>query len=256
MYNIFRKDGFSFVLAMDHAAMMKSPDLAQPGKIIEAAVAGGADAFLTTFGMVKNFKPQFGNAGLVLRADGGISALKMPMDPLAQLYTAEDAVRAGADAMLCMGYPGSQDNEHTLKYAAKLAADCEKYQLPLGIEMLPFGFEKVENSRSVETMTFACRQGAELGADFIKSDFVGGSDFATVTGSCYIPILVLGGSKAKSDEELLSVVRGAMDAGAKGVIMGRNIYRHHDIAGVCAAIAAVIHDGAAVGDALKLIRQA
>ena len=253
MNNIFGRDGFSFVLAMDHAAMMKSPDLKDPGRIIREASASGVDAFLTTIGTVKHFTHEFGNAGIILRADGGISALKKPMDPLDLLYTAEDAVRVGADGMLCMGYPGSATNEHTLKYMAKLAADCDKWGIPLGVEMLPFGFDPVEGSRSVENMSFACRQGVEMGADFIKAEFVGGEEFREVTENCYAPVLVLGGSKAKSDEELLSTVKGAMDTGAKGVIMGRNIYRRENIAGICAAIAAVIHNGATVEEALKLV---
>ncbi len=253
MNNLFRRDGFAFILAMDHAAMMKSPALGEPGRIIREAAAGGADAFLTTLGIVKNYASDFGRAGIILRADGGISALKMPMDAIEQLYTAEDALRAGADAMLCMGYPGSAVNEHSLKYLAKLAADCDRWGLPLGAEMLPYGFEKVENSRSVENIAFACRQGAELGADFIKTEFVGGEEFKKVTEGCYAPVLVLGGSGAKSDEELLLSVKGAMDAGAKGVIMGRNIYRRENVAGICEAVAAVIHDHATVEEALRLI---
>ncbi len=253
MNNIFGRDGFSFVLAMDHAAMMKSPDLKEPGRIIREAADSGVDAFLTTFGTVKHFAREFGNAGIILRADGGISALKKPMDPLAPLYTAEDAVRAGADAMLCMGYPGSSDNEHTLKYLARLAADCDKWGIALGAEMLPYGFEPVEDSRSVENMSFACRQGVELGADFVKAEYVGGERFREVVENCYAPVLVLGGSKAKSDEELLTMVKGAMDSGAKGVIMGRNIYRRKDVSGICRAIAAVIHENASVGEAIQMI---
>jgi len=256
MHNILRKDGRAFVLAMDHAAMMPSPDLKDPGRIIREAVAGGTDAFLTTFGVLRHFQKEFGNTGVILRADGGISALRKPMAPMDCLYTAEDAVRAGADAMLCMGYPGSQANEHSLRYLTKLAADCERLGLPLGAEMLPYGFEKPEgiDTRSVEAMSFACRQGAELGADFIKGEYVGGERFREVVENCYVPLLVLGGSKAKSEEEMFQGIRDALHHGAKGIIMGRNIYRHENIAAVCAAIAAIIHDDVSVEDALRMIR--
>ena len=182
MNNFFKKDGKSFVLAMDHAAMMPSPDLKDPGHVIREAVAGGADGFLTTYGIIKAFQNDFGNAGIIMRADGGISALRKPMNPLSLLYTPEDAVRVGADAMLCMGYPGSTDNEHTLEYLANLCAEAEKLNIPVGAEMLPYGFEKHDgiDTRSVENMSFACRQGAELGADFIKAEFVGGERFREV----------------------------------------------------------------------------
>ena len=56
MNNFFKKDGKSFVLAMDHAAMMPSPDLKDPGHVIREAVAGGADGFLTTYGIIKTMR--------------------------------------------------------------------------------------------------------------------------------------------------------------------------------------------------------
>ena len=256
MNNIFKKDGRSFVLAMDHSAQMYSPDLKDPGHIIRECVAGGVDAFLTTYGIIKNFQSDLGNAGIIMRADGGASMIRKPQSPLDLLFSAEDAVRVGADAMLCMGLPGSQANEHSLKYLAKLAADCERYGLPVCAEALPYGFERPEgiDTRSIDNMAFACRQAADLGADFIKSEFVGGEEFKTVTENCYAPILVLGGSKAKSEEDMFANIRAAIDNGAKGVIMGRNIVRHENVAQVCSAIAAIIHDDASVEDALKMLK--
>lgn len=255
MNNIFKKDGRSFILAIDHSAMMPSPDLMDPGHVISEAVSGGVDGFLTTYGIIKNFQKDFGNAGVILRADGGISAIRKPMAPMDSLYTAEDAVRIGADALLCMGYPGSDTNEHTLKYLARLATDAEKFGLPLGAEMLPYGFEKHEgiDTRSVDLMSFACRQGADFGADFIKSEFVGGEEFKKVTENCYVPILVLGGSKAKSLEEIFTGIKDAINAGSSGIIMGRNIVRQPNIAAVCAAISAIVHDDATVEEALKMV---
>lgn len=255
MNNIFKKDGKSFVLAMDHSANMPSPDLKDPGHIIRECVAGGVDAFLTTYGIIKNFAEDFGNAGIIMRADGGASMIRKPMNALDLLYSAEDAIRVGADAMLCMGLPGSQLNEGSLKYLAKLAADCEKYNLPVCSEALPYGFERPEgiDTRAIDLMSFACRQSVDLGADFIKSEFVGGEAFQEVVANCYAPILVLGGGKAKSEADIFANIRDAIDNGAKGVIMGRNIVRHQNIAQICSAIAAIIHDDASVEDALKML---
>lgn len=80
MNNIFKKDGKSFVLAMDHSAQMYSPDLKDPGHIIRECVAGGVDAFLTTYGIIKHFQSDFGNAGIIMRADGGASMIRKPMN--------------------------------------------------------------------------------------------------------------------------------------------------------------------------------
>ena len=255
MNNIFKKDGKSFVLAMDHSAQMYSPDLKDPGHIIRECVAGGVDAFLTTYGIIKNFSDDFGNAGIIMRADGGASMIRKPQSPLELLYTAEDAVRVGADAMLCMGLPGSQNNEHSLKYLARLAVDCERYNLPVCSEALPYGFERPEgiDTRAIDLMSFACRQSADLGADFIKSEFVGGEAFREVCANCYAPILVLGGGKAKAEEDIFANIRAAIDCGAKGVIMGRNIVRHENVAQVCSAIAAIIHENASVEEAMAML---
>lgn len=261
MNNIFKADGKAFILAMDHSAMMPSPDLADPSHVIRESVAGGVDGFLTTYGIIKAFQKDFGNSGIIMRADGGTANLPFPRTQLDLLYTPEDAIKVGADAMLAMGYPGSANNEQTLKYLAKLCAQADKYDLPIGAEMLPYGFEKPKDAegnpidtRTVDLMSFACRQGADLGADFIKAEFVGGEQFKTVTENCYAPILVLGGSKAKSEEEIFSNIRAAVDAGSKGIIMGRNIVRHKNIANICEAIAAIVHDNASVADAMKILK--
>jgi class I fructose-bisphosphate aldolase len=104
-------------------------------------------------------------------------------------------------------------------------------------------------------MSFACRQSADLGADIIKSEFVGGEAFKTVVENCYAPILVLGGGKAKEIEDIFAHIRASLDAGAKGVIMGRNIVRHQNVARVCEAIAAIIHDDASVEQAVAILNK-
>ncbi len=258
MYNLFRSDGKAFILAIDHAAAMPSPDLKDPERVIRAAVEGGVDAFLTSYGTARNFRAAFGARGIILRADGGVSSLKRPMGPMSCLYTAEDAVRLGADSMLVMGFPGSEQSERSLVYLAKLAADCERYGLPLGAEMLPYGFEKPEgtDTRSVENLAFACRQGAELGADYIKTEFVGGERFREVVDHCPVPVLVLGGAKPVSNEQLFGSIVQAMACGARGVIMGRSILRQRDLQATCRAVAVLVHEGAAAGDAMKILASA
>ncbi|WP_213951050.1 class I fructose-bisphosphate aldolase [Tepidanaerobacter syntrophicus] len=252
-HNIFKNDRKAFILAMDHGnGLNVLPEMQKPGEIIKKAVAGGIDGILTTFGIANNFQKEIDNIGLILRIDGGNSQLATEKEPMKNLYSVEDAVRIGADGVLCMGFPGAYLEEATLTNLAKNAADCHRWGLVLGAEMLPRGFESTPDARDPSNVALACRMGAELGADFIKTQYVGSKEtFRKIVDGCYRPILVLGGSNTKSDEEILKMVKDSMEAGASGVVMGRNIWRHENIEGICRAITKVIHENIDVTDALK-----
>ena len=254
--NIFAKDGKSVVLAMDHGnGLPVLPALNNTGEIIEKAVAGGIDALLTTYGIATTFKKEIGGIGLILRVDGGTSYLAKSHDKSMEInYHIEDAIRIGADAVLCMGFPGASNEDVTLKGLARLVGEATKWNFVVGGEMLPRGFEGGEDARIAETVASACRMGAEIGADFIKTDYTGDIEsFKQVIAGCYKPVLVLGGGKSKAERDLLQMVKDAMEAGAKGVIIGRNIWRHANPDKLCAAIVAIVHENAEVDEALKLL---
>ncbi len=255
-HNIFRDDRKAFVLAMDHGMGLNVlPEMKNPGEIIKRARSGGVDAILTSFGIAYNFQKELGNMGLILRIDGGSSQIATEGAPTENLYSVEDAVRLGADGILCMGFPGSKDEHMTIKNIAANAADSAKWGLVFGIEMLPFGFQKVPEARTPENVALACRMGAELGADFIKTQFVGDKEtFHRIVEGCYRPILVLGGERSNSDEDLLRMVKDAMDAGASGVVFGRNIWKHPNIEGISRAISKIVHENAEVEKAMEELK--
>lgn len=253
--NIFRKDEKSVVLALDHGSGFNVlPEMENPGQIIEKCVEGGIDAILTTCGIASNFQREIGNIGLILRSDGGISELAKTRDKsLEIIYTVETAVRLGADSMLCMGFPGASNEDVTLKGLARLIGEANKWNIPIGAEMLPRGFEPAEDSRIGRNLAFACRVGAELGADYIKTAYTGDKEsFKQVVDGCYKPVLVLGGSKPQPERDILQMIKDAMDVGAKGVIIGRNIWRHPHPDKYCTAITSIVHGNATVDEALEL----
>lgn len=256
--NIFRGDDRSFILAMDHAIVMAVQEvLTDPGEVIERAISGGADAILTSYGVSNHFQKELGNAGLILRVDGGTTAMHPSgyvFDNPTSTFTVEDAVRVGADGIMCMGFTGLDGEPANIRTLAKLAAECERYGLVYGIEMVPGGFVDPEQ-QTLENIAFSCRLGAEYGADFIKSPYTGcKEDFKDhVVDKCYKPIVVLGGGSGKSDQDLLTMVKEAIDAGCQGVAIGRNIWHHPDIEGICRAISSIIHDDATVETAMQFI---
>lgn len=257
MNNIFKADGKSLVLAMDHGnGLSVLPEMSNPGPIIKKAVSGGIDALLTTYGIATTFASELENTGLILRIDGGTTKMSVNGASMEDIFHIEDALRVGADGVLCMGYPGASNEDITLKYLTKNVSAASQWNLPIGAEMLPRGFElgNFDDARTAENIAFACRVGSELGADFIKTAYTGDIEsFKTVVAGCYKPVLVLGGGKSKAEKDLLQMVHDAMSAGAKGVIMGRNVWRHPNPDKLCTALAAIIHEDASVEDALALL---
>ncbi|MGH9765471.1 MAG: class I fructose-bisphosphate aldolase, partial [Blastocatellia bacterium] len=111
----------------------------------------------------------------------------------------------------------------SLRALAKLACECDRWGAVLVAEMLPGGFTATDCP--ADKISVAARLGAELGADIIKIRYTGsGESFRAVTGSCYRPVVVLGGSK-QDPGQLVASTRDAMAAGAAGVAVGRNIWQ-------------------------------
>ncbi len=253
MNHIFRADKKTFIMAMDHGSNFNVlPAMKYPGKIIREVAAAGADAFLSTVGMAEKFADDFLGKGIILRLEGGVSFLGDRSKPVQTVVSAEDAVRLGADSVICMGFPGSKFENEILSSLSKNVLAAHKWGIPLTAEMLPRGFEGGEDSRTPTNITFACRQGAELGADIIKTEYTGDQEsFKNLTESVYAPVVILGGSKKVPEEQLLQEIKDAMQAGGSGVAMGRNIWGHEDPARYAAAIAKLIHEDCSVEAALK-----
>ncbi|MBI3951814.1 MAG: fructose-bisphosphate aldolase [Acidobacteria bacterium] len=254
MHRIFGNDGRSLVVAMDHGSGLNVyPALTDAGHVIDDMVAGGADAILTTPGIAKQYPSDLRSVGLILRVDGGSSELSRGSMGYALLFTVEDALRLGADAVACMGFPGTELEAQTLENLAKLAGQCRSWSVPLMAEMVPGGFMNSE-LHTVENIRLAARIGVELGADFIKTPFAGSAEsFQQVTAHCYRPVLVLGGSKKDDDRALFSMVKTALSAGAAGVVIGRNIWCHPRPRAVVATLSQLIHHNTSVEEALDTL---
>lgn len=253
MHNIFQSDERSLIVAMDHGSVMNVfPDLLQTADVLNRIVSNGADAFLTTFGIVKEFQKTLGDTGVILRVDGGRSMLGDGSKEYSQLFSVEDALRIGADAVGCMGLPGTNDENKTLNYLAQISANAQKWDVPVMAEMLPGGFNR--DMHSSDNIALASRIGVELGADMIKTEFSGDIDgFKEAVEGVYKPIVVLGGTKSNDTAKLLKMVRNALDSGASGIVMGRNIWGHDKPGKMTAALHALIHEDVTVSEALKIL---
>jgi class I fructose-bisphosphate aldolase len=253
MHRIFRDDGRSLVVAMDHGSGLDVyPALARPGRVLNAVVAGGADAVLTTPGIVRQFSGELKSIGIILRVDGGSSQLATSLE-YKLLYSVEDALRLGADGVACMGFLGTSQETQTLENVATLARESDAWGVPFMAEMLPGGLVKSE-LRTAENTRLAARIGVELGADFIKTEYVGSPEsFRQVTEHCYRPILILGGARTEDERALFTIVRSSLEIGVAGVVMGRNVWGHARPKAIVKALGEVIHHNATVDEALAIL---
>ncbi|MDH3753399.1 MAG: hypothetical protein OEU32_05950 [Acidimicrobiia bacterium] len=252
MNRIFAADGRTVIVALDHG-LIDGPceGFEHPGEVIAAVVAGGADAILTSFGIAEAYAAELSAVGLILRSDGAATNLGTPSTgSLSRFFGPEDALRLGADALVVTAMPGSDKEAATLETLARTTAEAHRRGLPVLGEMVPGGFNSGPEMRGPDAVALAARLGAELGADFIKAPYC--ADYASVTSSTFVPVVILGGAKG-SEAEMLANIRDAIDAGAKGVAIGRNVFQCENPTAMTEAIVAVVHRDASVDDAIGML---
>jgi DhnA family fructose-bisphosphate aldolase class Ia len=248
---IFRPDGRALIVAFDHGMLDgPAPGMEQPGATLEQIVAGGADAILTTYGTATRFAREIAPLGLILRIDGGGTKLGQ-IGPGSQFYTIEDALRLGADAVAVSAFPGAPNEEESLATLASVIGEAHAWGIPVMGEMVPGGFDSPEHMRTPESIAIAARVGAELGSDWMKIPYAEG--FEWVTSTCYVPVVILGGAKKGSERIMLEKIRAALDVGAKGVAVGRNIFQAENPRAMTAAVAALIHAEASIDEAMAIL---
>lgn len=114
---------------------------------------------------------------------------------------------------------------------------------------------KVKNEYDVRYVRHAARVGAEMGADIVKVPYTGSPEtFREVTDGCASPVVIAGGEKMESDEEVLRMVRDAVAAGGAGASIGRNVFQHKFPAAMVKAIVAIVHGGASVPEAMGILK--
>jgi class I fructose-bisphosphate aldolase len=239
--HIFSDDRRTVVIAMDHGLPGIAPlgQLAHPARLLQQIRAGGADAILTTPGIAAQFAEYIGRLGLIIRLDGGATTLADSFGEMRLIASVEDALGLGADAVAVMGFCGTVDEGPSLERLGRVATECRALGMPLMAEMLPLGYQ---GKPSVQQVALAARIGAELGADIIKTKYVGTpEEYCEVTQTCFVPVLTLGGS-ARAVDEVLSEINQAMRAGAAGVAVGRNVWQSDDAAAITRTIVNAVHE--------------
>jgi DhnA family fructose-bisphosphate aldolase class Ia len=233
--------------------MISGPVIKNMESTLPQLIEGGVDAVMASFGTATRFADLLGPVGLVLRIDGAGTVLGSMNGPGAQFYKVEDALRLGADALCVTAFPGSPHEEPTLEVLARVIREAHPWGIPVMAEMVPGGFDSEPEYRTLDSISVSARVAAELGADWVKIPYVDGFEYVVET--CYVPVVVLGGPHQEDPAATLAMVKAGVDAGAAGGTIGRNIWQSRRPRGMAAALAAIIHQGATVQEALSIFSQ-
>ncbi len=126
--------------------------------------------------------------------------------------------------------------------------------MPLLVMIYPRG-KDIPDAYNVDMLKKCARTATELGADIIKTNYTGDIDsFKEVVRGAQAPVIIAGGPKVDSDEKLLQMVKDSMDAGGKGVSIGRNVFQHRNVIGITKAISGIVLEDMDVEEALKILK--
>jgi len=204
-----------------------------------------ADVLMCTRGALRSVIPPSATKAVVLRCSGGQSILT-ELSREAVAVDIEDAIRLNAAAITTQIYIGAQHEHQSIKNLVQLIDTGNRY----GIPTMAVTGVGAEMKRDERYFALATRIAAELGAHYVKSYFVE-EGFERVCAGCPVPIVIAGGKKLP-EVEALTMAYKAIDQGAAGVDMGRNIFQSDDPAAMIQAVGAVVHRNETPEKALQL----
>ncbi|MHC4460130.1 MAG: 2-amino-3,7-dideoxy-D-threo-hept-6-ulosonate synthase [Planctomycetota bacterium] len=253
---IDRNSRRTVIIPMDHGVTVGPIEgLADMREAVSKVVAGGANAILMHKGVVRAGHRGGGkDVGLIIHLSAGTS---ISPDPNAKelVCTVEEAIKFGADAVSVHINLGAETDKEMLGQLGFISERCLQWQMPLVAMMYTRG-PKIKDEYDVKNVKHAARVGAELGADIVKVPYTGSVDsFSEVVQGCPVPVVIAGGPKMDSDEDIFKMVDGALKAGAAGVSIGRNAFQHKEPEKIVEALCKMVHNGASIKDAIEILKK-
>jgi len=254
--------GVSVICALDHG--MTAPTFLDPLADIAArtkeAVAGGANVIMMSKGMIRLAVDAFSpttSLALLLSASANPGEARPSVIQIAEV---EEAARLGADAVVLFTALGGENEAAMIRTLAGVGRESALLGVPLIAEAeFPTTYASIEELTErygFEYLRRSVRLCAELGADIVKTNWPGDEDafgrlVKAVNG---IPVVLAGGSRVE-DAELLRRMECAMQAGAIGCSVGRNIFMHRSPEAITRALSRVIRERWPAGKALAALEK-
>ena len=239
------KTGRTVMLAVDHGYFQGPTTGLERIDINILPLVPHADTLMLTRGILRSIVPSSVSQSIVLRVSGGTSILKeLSNEEIA--VDIEDSIRLNVCAMAVQVFIGGEYERQSIINMTKMVDFGTRYGIPT-LAVTAVGKDMAKDARYFRLATRIC---AELGAHYIKTYYVE-DGFETVTASCPVPIVMAGGKKLPELDALTMAYR-AVQEGASGVDMGRNIFQSESPVAMIQAVKAVVHDNETPAKAFDL----
>ena len=239
------KSGRTVMLAIDHGYFQGPTTGLERVDLNIVPLIPHADTLMLTRGMLRSVVPPSLDTPIVLRASGGSSILKeLSNEGIA--VDVEDCMRLNVCAMAVQVFIGGEFEKESIMNMTRMVDIGTRYGIPT-LAVTAVGTDMARDARYFRLATRIC---AELGANYVKSYYVE-KDFETITSSCPVPIVMAGGKKIPEIDALTMAYR-AVQEGAAGVDMGRNIFQSDAPVAMLQAVGAVVHNNETPEKALEL----
>ena len=238
----------SVMLAVDHGYFMGPTHRLEDARATITPLLPHADAIALTRGILRTSVDPSTTTPILLRVSGGVTVLKEDLSHESIVTSMEEAARLNVSAVALSVFVGAAYEHESLVHLSQLIDLGEAAGIPV---MSITAVGKELEKRDARYLALACRVSAELGARMVKTYYC--DNFEKVVEGCPVPIVCAGGPKLDTEKAALELAFGAIQAGAHGLDMGRNIWQSDHPVAMLKALRSIVHEKASVKEALDVL---
>lgn len=233
---IRQQDGRCVMLAVDHGYFLGPTEgLEIPNRTIKPLLPY-ADSLMVTRGILRTSINPSTDVPIVLRVSGGTSIVGEDLSNETITTSIEEAIKLNASCLAISIFVGSKYEHQTLASLSRLVDEGEKYGIPV-LAVTAVGKDMIRDARY---LALACRVAAEQGAHIVKTYYC--DNFESVVEGCPVPLIIAGGKKLPNEIDALKLTYDAIEHGAAGVDMGRNIWQSSYAVAMIKSVRSIVHN--------------
>ncbi|WP_188883734.1 class I fructose-bisphosphate aldolase [Halarchaeum grantii] len=256
-YDLLDTDsGNAVYVALDHGLASGAIDgFEDPTAVLDDVLAADPDGLLVGPHFARRYRDRLADTNLVVTGDVVTFSTRPGEDEAADVWTDAfdvdlllDLDPVGVKVVLVFGREDRAVFRRNIEAVARLAEELRGTGVPLVVEPVMWG-SRVPSAAETDPdlVANALRMGWEYGADVLKAPYTGDeARFGEVVSNAPVPVMMLGGPKTGGTRGTLEAVSEAMDAGARGLMMGRSVWQSDDVTRTVEALNRIVHDGASV----------